>query len=372
MSLEKNIHNDGAVVVGMAQGFPFPFTTVGAWEAGDFWMVMGRNAYNVAIENKLKPDGESHFGDELTDQTWVNIYYKLHRQDDANKAAALFADPEKVSHPAGRLMRVFFCSKDDMLPVGNFNNTFAIAKQAFGGRGQWQPFSLVTLPSIVWAYAKHQGWDVPDMTFSELSDTKNMTIRPNEVAGVWERLTQQRADLWQALGEDNYKIQAQMGAKDLKGQPMTGTTASEKLSKALNFAQSRWSGIYAAVGQVGDPGNPKGRIPVVNHFFETKEDAATFVAERSTQTAAEGDVVSSPAKNQWADLFVADGLDATEMAEAVASSVVELLATLEAAEKPMDKAKAKKALENVYVNDFGMTVEQGAAWVTALKTNGIL
>lgn len=374
MSLESKIHSDGAVVVGTAQGFPWPFTTVGAWEAGDFWMVIGQDAYNVAVTNKLKPDGESHFGDEVTDQTWTNIFYKLPRQEDANKAAALFADLDKIAKPTARLMRVFFCDKNDMLPVGKFSNTLPVAKQPFNGRGNWKPFALITLPSIVWAYAKFNGWDVPELTFEEISNPKNMNIRPNEVNQVWDRLLTQRTELWQALGEPNYQIQAAMEATDIKGKPILGTTTSEKLSKALKFAQNRWGGVYAAVGMVGDPGNAKSRVPVVNHLFDTQEAAAAFVAERSMQTEDEGEIVNTPTKvnNQWANLFVVDGLSAEEMAEAVAASVIEPLAALAAAEKPMEKAKAKKALEAVYVNDFGMTVEQGNAWVAKLQAEGIL
>ena len=268
MSLEQHIHEDGAVAVGTAQGFPWPYTTVGSWQAGEFWQVIGRNAYNVAIENGIKPDGESHFGENPTESV-VNIFFKMPRQNDADKAAALFANPEMNFTPTAKLVRVFSCDMGDMLPPGQFNNTFTVTKAPFNGRGDWKPFAYITLPSIVYSYAKYHGWPVPELSFAEISDPKNMTIRADEVDKVWDKLLLQRVELWKALGEENYKLQLAKGAIDARtGQAAIGTTESDMLSKALHFAQARWENVYAAVGQVGYPGS-KRRIPVINHVFDT-------------------------------------------------------------------------------------------------------
>ena len=74
-------------------------------------------------------------------------------------------------------------------------------------------------------------------------------------------------------------------------------------------------------------------------------------------------------------MFVTSGLSITEMAEAVATTVVEkdLVTVLDTLTngKPVEKAKAKKVLEESY-SDFGMTVEQGNAWLVALQSNGVI
>jgi hypothetical protein len=376
MSLEKNIHDDGSIVVGQAQGFAWPFTTVAAWQGGDFYSVLGQNAMAIATEAGLKPDGESHFGDDV-EVAWTNLFYRLSRQVDADKAAALFADPEKIAKPYARLVRVYSAAKSDMIPVGNFDNTFTVPKLPFGGRGEWQPFGLITLPSIVWAYANAMDWEVPDLNFAEISDAKNMLIRPEEVATVWNRLVEQRAALWAALGEENYKCQTPMGSIDKRTNlPIIGATTSDKLSKALNFAMSRWENMFAAVGVVGNPSRKGARVPVVNHLFEDLAAATAFVAERATGNTTEEDVVTMPkvAANPYAGLYVVDGLTVDDMAQAVASSMVELSAKLDSTANVVEKGKVRNEIKAQFASDFGVDAETGNAfeWIAKLKENGVL
>ena len=372
---EKNLHDDGSVVVGQALGFPFPYTTVAAWQAGDFYMVLGRNALAIATEAGLKPDGESHYGEDA-ETAFGNIFYRLTRQADADKAAMLFADPEKVANPRSRLVRCYTATKEDMLPVGNYDNTHTVPKMPFGGRGEWQPFGLITLPSIVWSFANTMGWEVPDITFAEISDAKNMLIRPEEVAVVWNRLVEQRAALWLALGEENYKCQTPMGSVDKRtGQLIIGATTSDKLSKALNFAMQRWENMYAAIGVVGNPGRKGARVPVVNHLFEDLAGATAFVAERSNVT--EDDVPAAAASvkaNPYAGLYVVEGLDVDTMAQAVAENLAELSAQLDTTTNVVEKGKVRNAIKAKFQEITGVDAETGQAfeWLAKLKENDVL
>jgi len=180
---------------------------------------------------------------------------------------------------------------------------------------------LIALPAAVQAYAKMQGWAVPELDFSELTsqDTAFTDDFQAEMIGHpdqddWESsvLGQYRAKLWKALGEDNataYKL-AGSGTK-------FDATEGSKLDEALGILHYSWTQpIWARLIPVPDPrvdavytsGDDQVKrlsIPALMDIFASKE-AAQAAAEAdkvgdssssATTAATEGPAVPS----DWAD-----------------------------------------------------------------------
>jgi hypothetical protein len=342
------------VVVEPFIGFAWPgFMTIAPWNAGDFYTVTGKDAYNACVAAGIKPDSQSHFGkdDEVTPETLITCYFTKARKTEADLAAKLFSS-EFIKNPTARLMRVFYAQASTMIPAGNFDNQWKVPKQTFGGgRGAWQDWSLVTLPSIVAAYAKNKGWEVPELEFREISNRKNINILAENVPVVWDKYLAQRAALWKALGEDKVEVELWSSAKAKDGGPMTvGVTSSDKLSEALIFANSTWKGeFYAAMGECGHP-KGKGSIPVCNGLWLTKAEAEAFVEGRKHKDVdADATLLPAPSADKYASLYFPQAykdaqLSAEEYFGNLLGDVTPLVQAFETAKGPA-KLSAKKVLD---------------------------
>ena len=355
-------------------GFPYPsFMTIAPWKTQRVYALMGQNAVAVLTAAGIKPDSVRASNQEVTAETWQTVYFKEARQLEANAAAACF--PSKIKTPTASLQRMFFAQCADTLPVSQFDLTWEQHEVGFGAGKHWQPWNLVTVPSMVHAYAVARGWDVPELAFREISDAKNIQVDFNVVPAIWDGYLNQRRELWNALGEPEAKNSLYQGAKDNKGKPVTaGVTTSEKLSEALKFALGEWTGAYyTALGQCGHPeGNAanvalgyltkpnKERIVVCNGLWANKAAAEAFVASRGRKD--EEPVAKSVAISKYDGLPIPDefstgneAMSAKDFFEAVYGDTIQ---KDEAATKATGAAKiaAKKALE-AKLAEYGQTLE---------------
>ncbi len=351
-------------------GFPYPsFMTIAPWCAKRVYALMGQNAVAVLTEKGIKPDSVRASNQEVTSETWQTVYFKESRQLEANAAAACF--PSKIKTPTASLQRMFYAKCADTLPVSQFDLTWEQHEVGFGAGKRWQPWNLVTVPSMVHAYAVARGWDVPELAFREISDAKNIQVDFNIVPALWDTYLNQRRELWAALDEPEAKNSLYQGAKDSKGKPVTaGVTTSEKLSEALKFALGEWTGkYYTAMGQCGHPeGNPanvalgyltklnKERIVVCNGLWPDKTAAEAFVAARGhkDEPATVPVVVS-----KYADLPFPDEFKEMTIEDFFVSVYSDTLVKDEIYTKATSiaaKIAAKKVLE-AKLAEYGQTVE---------------
>ncbi len=351
-------------------GFPYPsFMTIAPWKTQRVYAVVGQNAAVVLAEAGIKPDRIRATTQEVTPETWQTVYFKESRQLEANTAASCF--PSKIKTPTATLQRMFFALCADTLPVSQFDLTWEQHEVGFGAGKRWQPWNLVTVPSMVHAYAVARGWDVPELAFREISDAKNIQVDFNIVPALWDTYLNQRRELWAALDEPEAKNSLYQGAKDSKGKPVTaGVTTSEKLSEALKFALGEWTGkYYTAMGQCGHPeGNPanvalgyltklnKERIVVCNGLWPDKAAAEAFVAARGHKDEL---TVTPVVVNKYADLPFPDEFKEMTAEDFFVSVYSDALVRDESYTKATsiaNKIATKRALE-VKLAEYGQTLE---------------
>ncbi len=367
------------VSVGVSVGFPMPMCNFAPWVKKDVYMVQGKGAHLIAEAAKIKPDGVNYFG-ELNDESFVTLFFQFERKAEADQMAKLLAKPEWAENAAAKLTIVFHATGDTFVPASQYDNTYTVLHQSFGGRGDWQPWQLITLPSLVAAYARYQGWKVTPLQFRAISDPKNVQVSTEEEIGaLWAEYLLQRQQLWAELGEDDVKACLSPTQKDKNGNPIKiGVTTSRKLAAALDFANGTWSGkIYPAMGVVGHPRMnatekaKTSRIPVCSDIMATKEEAEAFVAERKARAearraeAGEVETEKSVVDSRYADLYIIEDLSGDEFASALMTDLMPLVQAAEEA-TGANKIKANKAVDAM-VEQFGLTKEQGQAWIDFLK-----
>ncbi len=370
MSEEFTFEVEALPVVPVFSGFPFPgYMTIAPWQSKRVYATGGRNAVAVLQEKGIKPDSVRASRNEVTAETWQTVYFNESRRLEADTAAGCF--PSEIEHPTAQLTRLYYAKPDETIPVSQFELTWEQREIGFGSGKHWQPWNLVTVPSIVHAYAVARGWDVPSMAFREISDPKNIGVEFIAIPAIWDDYLAQRTELWAALDEPNAKASLYQGAVSLNGKPATtGVTSSEKLSKALEFALGQWKGsYYVSLGQCGSPfGNfanvakgylkkiDQSRIIVCNGIWRNKADAEAFVAARKNK--ADEPVVKPVTISKY------DGLPfPTEFAEmTVEDFFVSVYGDTVAKDEVLTKATgaakitAKKALE-AKLAEYGQTVE---------------
>ena len=155
-------------------------------------------------------------------------------------------------------------------------------------------FQLITVPSIVDAWARHKGW-YKDPLFdpsavSGIGETKNRDAT-EDASFCLPTLVAMRTAIWNALGEDNWLV----GKEDLKkgNDILVAGTKSAKLKEALGMYGVSWDG-WVEMAQLADPvkkayypstkeitddnGNTRfpykrNRVPAFIRFFNGEKDA---------------------------------------------------------------------------------------------------
>jgi hypothetical protein len=167
----------------------------------------------------------------------------------------------------------------------------ALAKNSPNGF-KWH---LLTLPSIVSAYAALQGWAVPEYDLSEFMvaeddfiitpKTQSHLIGDRSAGYTDATLGVRRKALWAALGEDNFKVSS------------ASKSESERLKEALTVANSDWGEpvwmqmVRVLSPYVGDrwefQGNSgQNKVPVVLAFYRDRDEAVeAFKADREARAA---------------------------------------------------------------------------------------
>lgn len=178
------------------------------------------------------------------------------------------------------------------------------------------PSQLITMPSIVDAWARFQGWYqeplFDPLVLAGIGDTKNRDAKEDTLYCV-STLVEMRKAIWAALGESNWMASSE-DLKDSKtDEVLIPATKSEKLRAAIVMYRSGWTGwiemtnlpnpmpdaFYEATKEVtDDDGNsrfPKKRtrVPAVLRFFRGENDA---IEEGKRQLAERegGEAVEQP------------------------------------------------------------------------------
>lgn len=231
-------------------------------------------------------------------------------------------------------------------------------------------FQLITVPSIVDAWARHKGWYKEPLfdlgAVSGIGETKNRDATEDALFCL-PTLVAMRTAIWNALGEDNWLA----GKEDLKkgNDILVVATKSTKLQEAFGMYSVPWDG-WAEMAQVADPsrkayyqatkevtddnGNTRfpykrNRAPAILRFFNGEKDA---MEEGKRQIAARegGDEKATKSLNgkDYASLFPKLSKTARETysdADIWAGAFPELAdAAVKADNKPKQIALAKEYL----------------------------
>jgi len=355
---------EGSVSLGgkSSTNFAMPYGNTGTWHKVDAYLVAGYNAIPAAKEAKLVPDIEIAGRNASERGTWDRLLYSTNRYEEAVEMNTIIRGNDEFPP---QLVTQFGLSELEAVPNPlEFEQIFMVDKKNYGTKRS-EPWQLITLPSIVHAYAVYQGWEVPEISFHELTDTKDFQkLEGDALTELYNRLVLQRADLWKALGESNVKACSAIGSKFISGKEIKNdtVTTSEKLSDALRFASSNWTGaFYARVGAVSEPSSGAGRVPVLVELYDSKEDAIEKLAkkaEKREHVPSEYDGLHFPAS-------FAEAMTVAEFAGALASDTMQLKKTWEESTGAA-KVKAKAALLSK-LTEFELTEAQFAEWATKLN-----
>lgn len=345
-----------------SDNFPMPYGNTGTWHKSDVYYVAGRNALPVAQDAGIPPDIGLPGRTANEKGTWDKLLYHVSRYMEAVEVNKLVRGTDQWPP---QLVTQFGLSELEAIPNPlEFEVVYIVDKKNYGSRGS-EAWQLITLPSIVHAYAKFQGWAVPEIEFRELTNMKDfVAFEGDELTELYNRYTLQRADLWKALGENNVKACTASGAKTYTGKRIdTEVIAkSDKLNEALHFATSSWNGeFYARIGQVCDPANAAGRVPVVVELYESKEDALEKLARKSSD--------NDQTPSEYAGLYFPESFSKEITVEEFISAIVSDVKPLwEAHNKATGAAKVKaKSALLTKLTEFEMSEEQFAEWAKKLE-----
>lgn len=354
------IDEEGTIVPQAPQGFAFPLGNFGPWHKHDAYEVSGYGAAEIAKAMELEPDLVLVGRTASEKGTWDKLYYLAKRQPEALSVQRAVRNNEQAFVTS---VTQFACKASDVLPEPlEFELVYTVNKRNYGTKNS-QNYQLITLPSMVHAYAVMSGWDVPQISFREITDHRNyVALEGDELAKFWDKLLLQRANLWSALGETNMKVDVYMGAKTSAGEDITGAnvTTSAKLSEALKIATTNWrGGFYAHIGPVAEPANAKGKVPVVIGLYENKDEAL----------AAINNVNVEPVVSEYSGLHFPESFRGSMVIEEYASVLVDdtktVYANYKSAPTGPKKVQAKAAL-NQKLAEFELTEEQYVAWANKL------
>ena len=375
-ALLAELENETQVVVQPFSGFPFPYGNIGPWHKADLYVVSGYNILNALVMAGLKPDDATSI-DKGDDGSFERAYYVQSRRVDADAAQKLVTElnnqtrvelgKEPLRVFGANLVVQYSVPTGDVLPSpANFEMKWDVDKRGWGTRNS-EAYQLVTLTSSVWALAKLLGFTVPDISFSEIANPKEIDIAEADIPQLWDQYTMQRKALWEALGEPRVEVYMAKGMVDAKGKVVNGkyVTQSDTLSKILKLATNSWSGkLYYSMGQCGHPSG-RGRIPVVMRAWHNKQDAEIYLAEREARRLEGGENYEEAVTvNEWADYYVMDGLSPEIFADALSKDILPLVAGFENATGAA-KLIAGKTLQ-AKIAEYGMTQEQWQKWLTKL------
>lgn len=121
----------------------------------------------------------------------------------------------------------------------------------------------------------------------------------DEVLEMIPLFSQRRMELWEKLGEKNFKAYTPSGDQNASGNKTTNTTAGSSLDECLRFVANPWSGpIYSRLTLVPDPrpealSNAGNRLSIaaLTELYGVGEDGRTFAAEVSEEELNSQEVV---------------------------------------------------------------------------------
>lgn len=239
---------------------------------------------------------------------------------------------------------------------------------------------MITLPAIVAAIAKDNGYDVPEYDLSELlvrnaviTDTMTQELigtppgyQDYEESTLWKR----RAELWAALGEPDpkkYLVGATKKTKDDGEIPHEQATQAEKLMACLRIFHIEWpeAPLWGRLQMVADPRagalTSKGNrltIPAVTEFFDGPEAAQAAVDEELKDFVREKTEAQPQVAEESGDK---PGLPEAWEGQEEAFRVEIVMPLMD---KP--KALAKRGFDE---GETGATFEETWAWVEWEKAN---
>lgn len=200
-----------------------------------------------------------------------NVYVKGTKEDARNVAEAL----GKKFSSAAMLITVPIASvtnMDDDNKTKFASGFVQAAARIVGMKSKHMAgLNLVTLPSVVDAYARLKGWYIDPLFDISVLDGVDKVEDANYVC---DTLTEMRKSIWKALGEEDYT-------------KTHDETKSEKLKEALKAVyMSSWEGwvrVYMTFNpESGDKGafytkddgsTDRRRVPAVTQFFKGEKDA---------------------------------------------------------------------------------------------------
>jgi hypothetical protein len=235
---------------------------------------------------------------------------------------------------------------------------------------------LIALPAMVQAYARMNGWDVPEFEWIRVlcsQDTmftdefqSSMIGDPNNPDAFDEsELWKYRAELWKALGEENAHAYQPIGH---------GTNydvTSERLNEAIQPLHCQWDDpVYLRLVTVPDPrvdatyeqrssGDIKRlRIPCVMDIYNNKKEAEAAAAEDRARMGggSDDDDSETTTTSTSGPALPPDWRDFPDDWKA------QVRGLKEQGPKPKVIAMLKEKGDEAVMNDYAGTIEDIAAW----------
>lgn len=248
----------------------------------------------------------------------------------------------------------FYAETGDIVNLRNPENwggdIFQSLRVAAAGK-QAHEWGLLALPAAVQAVARYQRIEVPEFPFEDLVNLPvNLTDADAEM--VMEQLTEYRASLWQALGEDD------ASKYHTTSMNTEHSTKSRSLSQGLNLYYASWpKPLWLRLVLVRDPrvdalnkaGDKRLQLPVIAELFTGEKQAREALGE-SVESQTTSSVGAPPIPAMWAEL---PG-DWREMIDNIVNSG-----------KPLPVAYNEAGGEDV----LGATVKEVKDWVEYVKSS---
>jgi len=269
-----------------------PSGLVGPW--------LAKVVYKIATQEDI-PDDLAPDAVRTKSSGWKDCYYNEYEQaKSALEAINSDFNPSTVWHFEIETASVMNFSNEEVREKFGATIGYDITVATLRSKKYRHEFHMIALPAAVAAYADSLGYENPGFDLSELTsqdtvfnDTTQYRLVGNGEAKAGDDdhytnsiLWDQRAKLWEALGEDDPR-NYQLLTSDKKF-----ATTSQKLSDCLGIVHFAWGQpAYVRLVSVSDPragadyNDKQLQLPTITDIFENKEEASKVVAEELERMA---------------------------------------------------------------------------------------
>jgi len=312
MSFLKRGQDDAVLV---SEGTPFePSGLIAQWSSKILFSFMTQTDPGNLEADGMKPAASRKMGE------WFTVYYNT-QVEGAAAMHALGVDvnqsgrkqgPQQVWHLEALTSTILNVTIENLAKFTSSVIASDVRVMTEKSKKYRHELHLIALPKAVQAYAKINGWDVPDLDFSTLTqqvkeggpdpftsdelyaklcgkvDLNSKTFEPLD----WESvLGRQRRALWAALGEPDPSkwhgkyLYDEKGARKGMVEGDNLSTTSDKLDEALGLIIAPYT-VWARRATVADPrvdaltkDGKRLTLPVLWEFFNSEADARKAATE---------------------------------------------------------------------------------------------